>query len=183
MQSQQEPILHINDKPIYLHEDWNHGIGGGLWSTGLAIAKYLSTEHGKEQLSRRSRVLELGSGNGFLGVCLMAANPQLATVVITDTKEHLPLIQKTLDLNSVDQKKFKVVEYLWGPTTPQTSTAITNYQYEDRLEAEKRSIYLLKPEYLNLLYNDLDEIMPYKKGSRQYVSENLKKGDNPRLYD
>lgn len=63
------------------------------------------------------------------------------------------------------------------------ATAITNYQYEDRLEAEKRSIYLLKPEYLNLLYNDLDEIMPYKKGSRQYVSENLKKGDNPRLYD
>ena len=130
MQSQQETILHINDKPIYLHEDWNHGIGGGLWSTGLAIAKYLSTEHGKEQLSRRSRVLELGSGNGFLGVCLMAANPQLATVVITDTKEHLPLIQKTLDLNSVDQKKFNVVEYLWGPTTPQTSTAITNSAFD-----------------------------------------------------
>ena len=63
------------------------------------------------------------------------------------------------------------------------STAITNYQYEDRLEAEKRGIYLLKPEFLSTLFNDLDEIMPYKKGSGQFVSQNLKRGDNPRLYE
>ena len=61
--------------------------------------------------------------------------------------------------------------------------AVTNYEYEERLENEKRSIYLLKPEYLNMLFNDLDDIMPYKKGSEQYVSQNLKKGDNPRLYN
>jgi len=63
------------------------------------------------------------------------------------------------------------------------ATAITNYQYEDRVEANKRSIYLLKPEFLSILFNDLDDIMPYKKGSGQFVSQNLKRGDNPRLYE
>jgi len=60
---------------------------------------------------------------------------------------------------------------------------ITNYEYEDRIEAKKRQIYILKPEYLGLLFNDLEDIMPYKKGSNQYVSGSLKKADNPRLYN
>lgn len=118
------PALYIRDKPIYLEEDWDHGIGGGLWSTGLALAKYFGTPHAYQQLKRRKRVLELGSGNGFLGVCVSAAAPGL-DVVITDTKEHLPLMEKTLRANSHvwdgfdDQEGKKrreclVKEYLWG---------------------------------------------------------------------
>jgi hypothetical protein len=34
-------FLTIKDTPVYFSEDWNAGIGGGLWSTGLAIARYL----------------------------------------------------------------------------------------------------------------------------------------------
>lgn len=60
---------------------------------------------------------------------------------------------------------------------------ITNYQYEFDLNDKKRNIFILKPRYLNVIFNDMDELMPYKKGSQQYVSENLKKGDNIRLYD
>ena len=33
-----------------------------------------------------------------------------------------------------------------------------------------------------LSVNDMDNIMPYKKGSSQYISEDLKRGDNIRLY-
>ena len=61
--------------------------------------------------------------------------------------------------------------------------AVTNYQYEMIKENDKRNIYLLKPEYLNVIYNDMDEIMPYKKGAAQYVSDTLKKGENIRLYN
>ncbi len=60
---------------------------------------------------------------------------------------------------------------------------VTNYEHELSIEEAKRNIYLLKPKYLNVIFNDLDDIMPYKKGSQQYVTENLKKGDNIRLYD
>jgi len=60
--------------------------------------------------------------------------------------------------------------------------AVTNYQYEIKKEDDKRNIYLLKPDYLNVIFNDLDDIMPYKKGAAQYVSDTLKKGENIRLY-
>ena len=60
--------------------------------------------------------------------------------------------------------------------------AITNYQYEIKKEDDKRNIYLLKPIFLNILYNDMDKIMPYKKGAAQYMSDTLKKGENIRLY-
>jgi hypothetical protein len=60
---------------------------------------------------------------------------------------------------------------------------ITNYDYEVRLNEKKKNIYVLKAEYLNVVFNDMDILMPYKKGSQQYISENLKKGDNIRLYE
>ncbi|CAJ1931087.1 unnamed protein product [Cylindrotheca closterium] len=149
--SSSEPILIINDRPIHLVEGWEHGIGGGLWTTGLAIATYLGTPHGMEQLSTKRRVLELGSGNGFLGVCLLVANPDLEQVVITDTKEHLPLIEKTLQRNGIESatrttidnnskddasklssssSKVLVKEYLWGPTTAETSPAIKDNSFD-----------------------------------------------------
>lgn len=60
---------------------------------------------------------------------------------------------------------------------------VTNYQYEERIEDAKRNIFVLKPRYLNIVFNDMDEIMPYKKGGDQYLSPTLKKGDNIKLYE
>jgi hypothetical protein len=60
-------------------------------------------------------------------------------------------------------------------------TPITNYEYEEKTENDKRNIFLLKPTYIHLIFDDLNDIMPYKKGSSQYVSEDLKRGDNIRL--
>jgi len=120
--------------PIYFQEDWDTGIGGGLWSTGLAFCQYLTTDHALGQLrsvasaaAKRDQqkeagisVLELGSGNGLLSVCLLALahheqqlqqldnknnsnntqpTPLIQELVITDLLDHIPLIQKTLDAN------------------------------------------------------------------------------------
>jgi hypothetical protein len=67
---------------------------------------------------------------------------------------------------------------------PSTSfvRGVTNYEYENQLQENKRNIFVLKPRYLNVVFNDMDDIMSYKKGSQQYVSETLKRGDNIRLY-
>ena len=59
---------------------------------------------------------------------------------------------------------------------------VTNYEYEEKKENDKRNIFVLKNRYLNVVLDDMGDIMPYKKGSSQYVSEDLKKGDNIRLY-
>ena len=61
-------------------------------------------------------------------------------------------------------------------------TEVTNYQYEEKIEDAKRNIFLLKVRYLNLVTDDLEEIMTYKKGSTQYVDETLKKAEIIRLY-
>lgn len=68
---------------------------------------------------------------------------------------------------------------------PSTSfvRAITNYEYEEKIENEKRNIYVLKPQYLNVVFNDMDDIMPYKKGGSQFVTTTLKRGDNIRLFE
>ena len=67
-------------------------------------------------------------------------------------------------------------------TTGNISVPVTNYEYEEKVENNKRNIYLLKPRFLNVVLDDMEELMQYKKGSTQFVNESLKTGDNIRLY-
>ena len=67
--------------------------------------------------------------------------------------------------------------------TSSEKTTVTNYDYEDQIQTDKRNIFLLKREYLPVVRDDIEDIMPYRKGSTQYVSETLKRADNIRLYD
>ena len=59
---------------------------------------------------------------------------------------------------------------------------VTNYLYEQRLQDDRRNIFLLKRRLLNVVKDDLEEMMIYKKGSTQYKSETLKTADNIRLF-
>ena len=68
-------------------------------------------------------------------------------------------------------------------TVNPVSKAVTNYQYELEINEKKRRIFLLKPTYLNVVFDDLEEMMTYKKGSTQYVNESLKRADNIRLFE
>ena len=62
------------------------------------------------------------------------------------------------------------------------TTPITNYEYESQIEDKKRNIFLLKARYINVVKDDMIEIMTYKKGSSQYVTETLKRAENIKLY-
>lgn len=63
------------------------------------------------------------------------------------------------------------------------SNPVTNYEHEEKLNNDKRNIFVLKGGYLNVVFDDLEEMMAYKEGSTQYVSETLKRADNIRLYE
>ena len=67
-------------------------------------------------------------------------------------------------------------------TASNITTEITNYTYENKIEENKRNIYVLKAEYINVILNDMEESMIYKEGSTQYLSETLVRGENIRLY-
>ena len=73
--------------------------------------------------------------------------------------------------------------FIGGLTTANNITRpVTNYQYEEKLENKKREIFILKPEYISVVMDDIDDISAYKKGSTEYVDETLKRAENIRLY-
>ena len=68
-------------------------------------------------------------------------------------------------------------------TVTNIALPITNFMHEQKINDDKRNIFLLKPRFLNLVFDDMEDIMTYKKGSTQFVDETLVQGDNIRLYD
>lgn len=67
-------------------------------------------------------------------------------------------------------------------TTSSFTYAVTNYTYEETIQNNRRNIYCIKPKYLGIVIDDLEQIMPYQKGSTSYVSPSITRGDNIRLY-
>lgn len=59
-------------------------------------------------------------------------------------------------------------------------TGITNYEYEVEKNNKKRSIYVLKPVYLQQVLNDTRKAMSYDRSS-QYVNNRLIKTENTRI--
>ena len=59
---------------------------------------------------------------------------------------------------------------------------VSNQEYEERIEQTKQQIFLLKPQYITLIEDEIANLMPYKEGSTQYVGKSLVRGDNIRLY-
>ena len=114
--------------------------------------------------------------------------PNVATPILAEPRKEE--VHYTISEQSLNPGNSYYYEY-WDPglgyavQKPSTSfvKTVTNYEYENQLQEDKRNIFILKPRYLNVVFNDMDDIMPYKKGSQQYISETLKKGDNIRLYE
>ena len=82
--------------------------------------------------------------------------------------------------------KGKVVDSDFSIPNPDTPTAnlnpvggVTNYEYEVRKNDEKRQIFVLKPDYLQLYLNDMRRIMKYEKSS-QYINKQLAATENTR---
>ncbi len=104
------------------------------------------------------------------------------TVEIKDTNKVTILpagmqVDSDFSISYFDQNLGNVV------TSSNVKEEVTNYQYEDDLQTDKRNLFLLKPRYLNLVLDDLEDMMLYKKGSTQYKSETLKTAEDIRIYN
>ena len=62
----------------------------------------------------------------------------------------------------------------------QVVAPITNYQYETKLNEEKRKIRALKPQYLGAFISEHKQIMNYERSS-DFISKRLKNTYNPRI--
>lgn len=59
---------------------------------------------------------------------------------------------------------------------------ISNYEYEVRENNKKRSIYLLRPEYVQQAINDIKKQMTYDRSS-QYINGRIIKTENTKIVD
>ena len=80
------------------------------------------------------------------------------------------------------------LEYLSGGQIKSTSSlvegrpvrAVTFFDYENDLNDQKRTINVLKRDFLGIFIKDFERIMKYDKSS-QYVNRKLKRTENPRI--
>ena len=67
--------------------------------------------------------------------------------------------------------------------TTEIVTEITNQVYEDGLNDAKRNIDIIKPRFVGLIIEEIEKAMKYSKGSTQYISKKVVKGENIRIYE
>ena len=117
--------------------------------------------------------------------------PEIPNIIIptmsTSGKEQ---VIYTLTSNTQNDGNAYYYEYWdvglgYSVLVPSTSLVrpVTNYEYELKIEEAKRNIFILKPIYLSVIFNDMEELMTYKKDGDQYVNSTLKRGDNIRLFE
>jgi hypothetical protein len=113
--------------------------------------------------------------------------PNVASPVLADPRVEQVLFTVDGGVSSGNSYYYEFYDVGLGYSTliPSTSfvRAVTNYEYENQIEENKRNIYVLKPRYLSIVFNDLKDLMQYKKGGSQYLRPTLKKGENTRLYE
>ena len=101
---------------------------------------------------------------------------------VIDSKEKV-IVPKGLEVPS----NYSVTFLDSGTRTEQIRTnitdEITNRQYEEKIQDEKRNIFLIKPRFTGLILEEMERVMEYPKGSTQYVSSKVVRGENVRLYD
>ena len=98
---------------------------------------------------------------------------------------------ETTEVKDTDDRlilpKGKVVDQNFTIPKPGTPTAtinpvvgISNYEYETRLNNEKRNIFVLREEYIQEFLNDMREIMTYDVSS-EYVNRNMIQTENTNI--
>jgi hypothetical protein len=103
------------------------------------------------------------------------------TIEVRDTNKNV-IVPKGLEV----PQNFSITYFDSGTEVEVIANNITgevsNLVYEDEIRSDKSNIFLLKPEYLPVILNDIEELMPYKEGSTQYIGKSLVRGENIRLY-
>ena len=116
------------DPAIRIHEDGGEsGCGGKIWIAAQLLCEYIleRTTNSPAFVLDGNRpvksVLELGSGTGLVGICVAMLDKQRLKqgidVTITDIDQILPLMERNVELNHV-QDHVRVKRLWWGEPLP-----------------------------------------------------------------
>ena len=133
-----------------------------------------------------SALIPFGDGRAVSFTYELTSTPNVATPTLADprTEEVLLTIESPNGTGNSYYYEYYDDGLGYSVQIPRDSfvRTVTNFEYENELEENKRNIFILKPRYLNVVFNDMDDLMPYKKGGTQFLSPTLKRGNNIRLY-
>jgi hypothetical protein len=133
-----------------------------------------------------SAVIPFGDGRAVSFTYELSSTPNVASPILSDprTEEVLLTIESPNGTGNSYYYEYYDDGLGYSVQVPRDSFVreVTNFEYENQLEEDKRNIFILKPRYLNVVFNDMDALMPYKQGGVQYVNPTLKRGSNIRLY-
>jgi hypothetical protein len=114
----------VGERTIVLAEDTGSGCGGKAWEAAVLMCDYLQWRaSGMEQYQK---VLELGSGTGFVGIVALGSSSSWKPhVTITDLDIFVPLIEQNVELNLAPEERSRTLPAAlhWGEPLSETIKA------------------------------------------------------------
>jgi len=96
-----------------LYVDMGVGIGGDVWPAAELFCKIVTSQTSFSYYKRlfdNKKILELGSGNGLVGI-LLEKIFQPSAVLITDIAEHIQLIDHNIKLNNLTTSRVESLDW------------------------------------------------------------------------
>lgn len=152
--------------------------GGYTYTNDTQLKEYMNNSI--ESYSVGSTIISvnndnlISTGDSFLdgenSTAIINVNSTTTTTTFTLSS---PISNSISAGSTLEFKKYRVI------VVPNPVVGISNYEYEVRKNNKKRSIYVLKPRYLQQVLFDIRREMFYDKSS-QYVNDKLIRTENTR---
>ena len=128
-----------------------------------------------------NRAFELYMNKKY-GVTNYDAFHHYESIEVKDSSNNFIVLKKGLEVPSDYSITFYDGAMGKMRTITDTNVGVTNYEYETRIQDDKRTIYLLRPDLIQTVIKEMKELMKYKDGSTQFVNRQLVKGENINLF-
>ena len=104
------------------------------------------------------------------------------SIEVKDSSNNYTVLKKGLEVPSDYSITFYDGALGRMSTVTDTNVGVTNYEYESKIQDDKRNIFLLRSELIQTVIRDIKSLMEYKDGSTQFVNKSLVKADNINLF-
>ena len=104
------------------------------------------------------------------------------SIEVKDSSNSFTVLKKGLEVPSDYSITFFDGALGKESTITDTNVGVTNYEYESRIQDDKRSIFILRSNLIQTVIKDIKKLTKYQEGSTQFVSRGLVQGENINLY-
>jgi len=104
------------------------------------------------------------------------------SIEVKDSSQSFTVLKKGLEVPSDYSITFFDGALGKESTITDTNISVSNYEYETRIQDNKRSIFLLRPDLIQTAIKEIKSLTKYQEGSTQFKSRGLVQGENINLY-